>query len=670
MRIPPLHDIPIGVRLGFGFAALGALLLAIMALGALNLHRNHQGLHRILHVSNAKVWHATAIREAAQSAERSLLLMAFPHNLPERPLAKIRLLSTWANLRHALRELERLESSPRGRDLLIRLYAATDAAQEAARLLGQSGDPAGPSAPPRLSLRALHPPLNLLQSLGGELVAYEKDEMDRLDGETQAAYLFTRNSFLALGLLAVVLGVVMALGLTRSIIRPLRQGVEIANRLAEGKLETEVPVARRDETGELLAAMHHMAGRLRQAKSLEAQLVQAQKLETVGQLAGGVAHDFNNLLTIINCQAQMGQLASAPGEPLHQRFVSIEEAGNRAAALTRQLLAFSRKQPALARPLDLNGVVRNLKKMLTRLIGEHIELSTLLADGLGRVNADPVQLEQILLNLAVNARDAMPSGGRLLLETGNVDLDESYTRQHIEVQPGPYVVLTVTDTGIGMSPEVRARIFEPFFTTKEVGRGTGLGLATVYGIVKQSRGHIWVYSEPGQGSTFRIYLPRVTAPSAVPVAERPHGQLLAGNGVILLAEDEPMVRVLARETLERCGYTVLEAGDGRAALETGRRHSGPIDLLLTDLVMPALGGRELAERLSAERPGLGLVFMSGYGGQSFGGVEGLPEGNVRFLQKPFAVDELARVVRQALDECRPPSPHGDPVAIRESRGGV
>jgi two-component system, cell cycle sensor histidine kinase and response regulator CckA len=383
-------------------------------------------------------------------------------------------------------------------------------------------------------------------------------------------------------------------------------------------------------------------------RQLEEKFRQAQKMEAVGRLSGGVAHDFNNLLGVIIGYAEFLQESLEPENSLRGSVDEILKAGKRAASLTRQLLAFSRQQVLDPKVIDFNAVVLDMDKMLRRLIGEDVELSTVLGPDLGRIKADQGQLEQVLLNLVVNARDAMPDGGKLLIDTQNMVMDEAFVRRYpYPVQQGPYVCLTVTDSGIGMDAETKARAFEPFFTTKEKGKGTGLGLSTVYGVVKQSGGYIDIYSAPGAGTTFKIYLPRVQ--EAI-TADAPAGTATSftGNETILLAEDETSLRTLTRNTLELCGYKVLEAKDGVEALEVSDRYKGPIDLLLTDMVMPGMGGHALAQELTRRRPEIRLAFMSGYTGQSVGSQGPLDPGSV-FLMKPFTRELLTRKIREALD---------------------
>ena len=386
-------------------------------------------------------------------------------------------------------------------------------------------------------------------------------------------------------------------------------------------------------------------------RQLEGQLRQAQKMEAVGRLAGGLAHDFNNLLTAITGYGDL-VLGALPADDARRADVEeIRIAADRAAALTQQLLAFSRKQVLQPRVLDLNVIVRNAEKLLRRLIGEHIAMEAVLDPALGAVKADPTQLEQVIVNLAVNARDAMPQGGRLLLQTRNAQLDTGYTSEHSMVQPGEYVQLAVSDTGLGMDEQTKARLFEPFFTTKELGKGTGLGLSTVYGIVKQSGGYIWVYSELGCGTTFKVYLPLVEAAATVDVPAPAPEAAPRGSETVLLVEDEPALRAVARRVLQRQGYAVLEAADGDAALALVATHQGPLDLLVTDVVMPGLSGRDLADRLTAARPDLRVLFVSGYSGEALAH-HGILDPDLAYLEKPFNPDALAIKVREVLD--RPP----------------
>jgi PAS domain S-box-containing protein len=386
-------------------------------------------------------------------------------------------------------------------------------------------------------------------------------------------------------------------------------------------------------------------------RALEQQLRQAQKMEAIGRLAGGIAHDFNNLLMVISGYSEFLLDRLGPDQALRGPAKEIGSAAERATSLTRQLLAFSRKQMLTPKVIDLNAVVTENLKMLTRLIGEDIDLVMIPGTELGPVKADPGQIEQVILNLAVNARDAMPQGGRLTIETSNVTLDESYARLHAPVQPGDYTMLVITDTGVGMDTETQTRIFEPFFTTKGT-KGTGLGLSTVYGIVKQSGGYIWVYSEPGNGTSFKIYLPHVTAEDVAAV-EQPAAPLPApaetARETILVVEDEVNLRRLTRQFLENQGYTVLEAADGAAAVQICVAHQGIIHLLLTDVIMPGMNGRELAHRVSEIRPNMKVLYMSGYTENAIGH-NGTLDAGITLLQKPFTLHALKAKVREVLDQ--------------------
>ena len=403
----------------------------------------------------------------------------------------------------------------------------------------------------------------------------------------------------------------------------------------------------KDENGEIVNYVAVKRDITRELQ-LEEQYRQAQKMQAVGQLTAGIAHDFNNLLTAINGFAELAQSRGESNQAYQDMLDRILRSGRRAATLVSQLMAFSRKQVLDPQIVSLNVVVTDVEKMLQRIIGEHIILKTVLASDLGMVKVDPAQFQQVIVNLAVNARDAMPDGGYLTIETANVTLDEDYTAEHLEVQPGEYVLLAVSDNGVGMSAEVKTRIFEPFFTTKVPGQGTGLGLATVFGIVEQSGGHIWVYSEEGHGTTFKIYLPRIhEAASPVSFPEFSH-DLPDGTETILVVEDDSGVRELTVRSLGQLGYTVLEAANGREAIHLIQGYQGMIHLLLTDVIMPGTNGKILAAELSKIRPNLKILFMSGYTNDAIVRL-GVLESGITLLQKPFTILALARKVREMLD---------------------
>ncbi len=404
------------------------------------------------------------------------------------------------------------------------------------------------------------------------------------------------------------------------------------------------------ESIDLGGVRHALAAALEitERKRLEEQLSQTQKLESIGRLSGGVAHDFNNLLTVINGYSSVLLASSEIGEPNRKRVQQILQAGDRAADLIRQLLAFSRKAVIDPKPIDLNEVVSETETMLQRLLPENIEMLTLLDPELGQVMADTTQMHQVALNLALNARDAMPKGGRLIMETSNVELDAQFCVEHPEMTAGPCVLLAVTDTGLGMEESIRERIFEPFFTTKAVGQGTGLGLATVYGIVRQSSGWISVYSEPGKGTAFKVYLPRLDAGGLRDRQTQRDLSTLRGTETVLVVDDQLDVRSLIADVLQRYGYQVLEAGGGAEALELAKRHSGPIHLLLTDLGMRGMTGEELSRNLTGQRAETRVLFVSGYT-ENAAIQQGVFQLENAFLSKPLAPEALLAKVRQTLD---------------------
>lgn len=426
------------------------------------------------------------------------------------------------------------------------------------------------------------------------------------------------------------------------------QRLEYRIRHREGQwlvMESTVSVAKNRRRDDRLVIVNRD---ITDRKQLEQQLYLSQKLEAIGRLSGGVAHDFNNLLGVIIGYSEAFQRQLGGDHPLREAADEIQNAGKRAARLTQQLLAFSRKQVLEPKVLDLNTVVSDVEKMLRRMIGEDIELRIILASAVGMVKADRGQIDQVIMNLAVNSRDAMPDGGRLTLETSNSELDENDVNRFRYVVPGRYVLLKVTDTGCGMGAELQSHIFEPFFTTKEAGKGTGLGLATVYGVIKQSGGYIWVDSEVGRGTTFKIYLPRVDESKEIVAVQEDSTQGPEQNtGTILLVEDEHSLRKLTRDTLAEVGHSVLEAGDAFRAIEIAEQSNFAIDLLLTDVVMPGMSGRALADKLLAARPGIPVLYMSGYTDGAVA-AHGVLESGISILRKPFTRAELIERVNEAL----------------------
>lgn len=445
-----------------------------------------------------------------------------------------------------------------------------------------------------------------------------------------------------------------------SAIRDITLQKQAQKELAEAKETLEVRV--RERTAELLQSNQALKAEIAErelaqkqrgeeqdrSRRLEEQLIQTQKMEAIGRLAGGVAHDFNNLLGVILGNSELLLQTDSLDENLAERIQEIKMAGEEAASVTRQLLAFSRQQVFKPQTLDLNVVLQDLQPLLTRIIRESIHFEMQLGQPVGFIKIDRSQLAQVILNLVANARDAMTSGGRLKVETSHIELGAAYAHEHVDVRPGPYVQLTVTDSGSGMDRETVSRIFEPFFTTKEQGRGSGLGLATVYGIVRQSGGHIWVYSEPGLGTTFKIYFPRITETSDSVSQTVPARAASPSSETILLVEDSKLLAKVTRDFLDRDGYQVLLASNPKEAIRIAENHHAPIHLLLTDVVMPEMNGRQLSEELLAKRPGMKVLYMSGYTNGILSEHDFKPE-EVAFIEKPFSHDALSRKVRQTLN---------------------
>jgi PAS domain S-box-containing protein len=416
-------------------------------------------------------------------------------------------------------------------------------------------------------------------------------------------------------------------------------------------LETSARVIRSNDE---IEGIQGIARDVTERRHLEGMVRQSQKLEAIGRLSGGLAHDFNNLLCVISGHTELLSERLETEHPGVKNVTQIKKAVDSATSLVRQLLAFSRKQVFHPRTLDLNAIVVETEKLLGRLIGEHVEFFSSLHPALGSVRVDPVQIEQVLVNLVLNARDAMPQGGKLIIATNNVDLEQDYRSKHSSIPAGKYVVLAVTDNGSGMDEETQHRIFEPFYTTKELGKGTGLGLATVYGIVKQSGGSIWVYSEPGQGTTFKIYFPRVDQALAAESSRKVQPDLQSGTETVLLVENSEPLRALAREFLKSSGYAVLEAENGKEALRIANAFGAPIHLLLTDVIMPGMGGKQLADQLTSLRPATKVLYMSGYSDDAIV-QSGMLGTELIFLEKPFTRDILLRKVRGVLDEVPQPA---------------
>jgi signal transduction histidine kinase/ActR/RegA family two-component response regulator len=593
---------------------------------------------------------AHAIRDGVHLDENAVLNLIVAQDMVEKALAKVRLISLRAQVADSIDYLLQNDLDLQTRDLTLKIRDRINNAYENQDRLIEIVSTNESAEAISYYQTVVKPDLRELAEQCELFTALQETERDKHYQIATQVYSRSRTIFIAVSSLLLVLSVWLCFIITKSITRPIEKAVMIASSLSENNFDVEMDVSEAGEPGRLLAAMKQMAERLNQVKALEQQLIQVQKLETVGKLAGGVAHDFNNLLTAIYGHCELA-LMEPGGQPSARGHIEDAlQAAQRAGALTRQLLAFSRRQVLKPEVIDLNRLVCDLRKMMDRLIPENIEMRLNCREDIGSVKVDQSQLEQVILNLVVNARDAMPDGGRLLIETDQAVLDEQCAASHAAAIPGRYAVISVSDTGTGMTPEVQARVFEPFFTTKELGRGTGLGLSTVYGIVKQSGGNIWVYSEPGLGTTFKVYLPIVSesATAAEPTKPPP---LQCGFETILLVEDDPEVRKVAAILLSEQGYHVRVAEHAQAAIGQAAAANPPVDLLLTDVVMPGMNGKALAEHILMQNPHTAVLYMSGYTDQMLT-THAVMNNGFNFIQKPFTAEALLAKVRSTLDAAR------------------
>jgi len=640
----------IALRLFIMTAVTGGLFAAMIVFSLAGMQRTRASLEHVTNTIEKLVLKAHAVRDGVHLDENTVLNLIVSQDLTQKSLAKVRLISLRAQVADAVDYLLENNRDPATRNLTLQLQDRIRRAyvsQDQLIAIISQDQFADAIAYYQAVIR---PELQELTEQCEFFSALQEAERDRHYQIASQVYSRSRTIFIAVSSLLLILSVWLCFVISRSITRPIEKAVTIASALSDGDFNVVIDLNEAGETGRLLAAMQQMAERLGQVKALEQQLLQAQKLETVGKLAGGVAHDFNNLLTVIYGHCELALMESGGQPSTRGHIEDVLQAAQRAGALTRQLLAFSRRQVLKPEVIDLNRLVGDLRKMMDRLIPENIELQLNCRDGIGSVKVDQSQLEQVILNLVVNARDAMPEGGRLLIETGQVDLDEQCTARHAAAKPGRYAVLAVSDSGMGMTPEVQARVFEPFFTTKELGRGTGLGLSTVYGIVKQSGGNIWVYSEQGLGTTFKVYLPIVWESTTAAAPPKP-SPFECGSETILLVEDDPEVRKVAATLLSEQGYHVRVAEHAQAAIGQAQTADPPVDLLLTDVVMPGMNGKALAESILRQHPRTAVLYMSGYTDQMLTTYEVMNKG-FNFIEKPLTTDALLAKVRSTLDAAR------------------
>jgi signal transduction histidine kinase len=632
----------IGTRLGLGFGAITIVMLGLIALGVTGISDITHRMDDVVQRSNRKIWLANVVRDSVQTIDNGMLTLALIRNEEIASFEYVRILTARATYRNALEELETL-TGPSGdaMDLLLRLKAAMPTIVDHYQGIGQTK----PGFPTILYyMEKVRPTMMNLHQICTELVGCHERHNAALYEAALGTYRSTVYGFIVAGLTLLAAVILASWRLTKSITAPLRKGVEIANSLAGGNLSPVIQIRGNDETGQLLAALKNMAHKLRETKDLEHQLFESQKLETLGRLSGGIAHDFNNMLNVILGNAQLIKMRSSEDKKVHDRCSSIEEAVSKAAGFVRQLLAFSRRQVMEMKTIDLNTAALDFEKMVGRVVGEHIDMEFLAAEGALTIKADPAQIQQILLNLIVNAKEAMPNGGKLIVETYQRLIDERATCLHVDAKPGRFAVLSVTDTGVGMNSETVSKVFEPFFTTKE--HGNGLGLSVVYGIVKQHGGFVEVLSEKGKGTMFNVYFPLLEEKPDRQEHRLTEGPMPTGRETILLVEDENDLRSSTALILRSLGYVVHEARDGLEGLAVFKERCQEIDLLLLDMVMPKLGGREACEEMKKLKPSVKYLFVSGYSAPP--DTSTLEICSTLMIQKPYSGQMLARKIREVL----------------------
>jgi signal transduction histidine kinase/FixJ family two-component response regulator len=648
----------IGTRLSAGMILILIFMLVLIILGLSSMRIISEKMNDAVRVTSIKTWYAGLIKDAKHTIDEAVLTALLSENDSEKAFEHVRILTARATYQNALEQLERLEETKKGKELLMQLRETLSGARvHSEKILGlinrgKTLQAAG------LYRKDLRPAALRLEQLSTELAAYEQELGTFYYDQALKRYEMTRNIFLIMGFMIIATAIAAAVILTRSITRPLKEGVEIANRLAEGDLGVEITPKGKDESSQLFSAMRNMVEKLRQIKVLEQQLLQSQRLETVGRLAGGIAHDFNNLLTIMLGNAELMKLQmssqslsptnprdfSAVRQKIRERCESIEAAVSRAKDFVKQLLVFSKQQALELKTVDLNQVVQDFEKMMRRMVGEHIEMKIVCLPGLPETNLDVGQINQVLLNLVVNAREAMPHGGEIIIGTSFVPIAaDSAADYPPDTEPGRYLVMTVKDTGAGMESAVVDKIFDPFFTTKE--NGTGLGLSVVYGIVKKHGGFIKVETEKGAGTSFSVFLP---ATGDIAMREREaQKHFVRGRETILLMEDDDDLRPIVCDVLTAMGYKVYMAANGARGLSVFAEKSDIFDLVITDMVMPKIGGLAAYREIRKLRTDIACLVITGYGP-----VEGMQlpdEQGVHIMQKPFTLDALSETIRKILD---------------------
>jgi signal transduction histidine kinase/ActR/RegA family two-component response regulator len=641
-----LRRFRIAARLSIGLGLIVAFMIALIVLGIVSMNRLNERLEELASRTTVKIWYATMIQDSVHVIDNAILNMIVAREEPTTAMEYVRVMTARKTCENAMEALAKLEETRYGTEILRRMQQNLEqAARENSRVIelartGRHRQAAG------TFLETSRTTGSVVRQVCSELVGYEKEEANASYLAATRTYRFTSFMFVIMGLTVLGTASSAAVLLTRSITAPLKQAVHVANRLGSGDLSVEIDASGRDETAWLLTAMKEMADKLKKLGEVEHQLGQSQKLETVGRFAGGIAHDFNNMLGVILGNTQLMKMQNPGAQKVVERCTVIESAVMRASDFIKQLLAFSRRQILEFKPVRLDEMVREFEKMMRRMLRENIDMRIVAHSDLAFIKVDTAQINQVILNLVVNAREAMPDGGVLTIETDVVVIDSDFCSFHPVAKTGTYVVLSVSDTGVGMSPDVVENIFEPFFTTKET--GTGLGLSVVYGIIRQHGGFIDVVSEPGRGTSFSVYLPSSTEKPAQATSRTEGGSMKGGGETVLVVEDDSDLRETVSDLLKLLGYRVLTARDGEEGVRVFRKHCGEVDLVLLDTVMPKKSGFEAYREMDLIRPAVPSLFVTGYNAVHGGRSEEDTNGAC-VIQKPYSVEVLSRRIREMLD---------------------
>jgi len=645
-----LRRFGIATRLSIGFGLIVAFMIALAVLGIASMNRINERFEELASKTTVKMWYATMIQDSVHVIDNAILNMIVAREEPTTMMEYVRVMTARKTYESAMEAIGKLEDTAYGKEILERMQQNLEEGKRENSRIIELARAGRYRQAAEIFLETSRTTGAGVHQVCSELVGYEKEDAAASYLAATRTYRFTSFMFVIIGLMVLATASAAAILLTKSITAPLKQGVYVARQLGNGDLSVDIDASGTDETGRLLRAMKEMAEKLKKLSDVEHQLVESQKLETVGRLAGGIARDFNNMLSIILGNTQLMKMQNPKAQKVVERCTVIESAVLRASDFIKQLLAFSRRQILEFRPVRIDQMVREFEKMLRRMLSENIDMRIISHSDFVLVKVDSAQINQVILNLVVNAREAMPEGGRLTIETDVVVVDRDFCSLHPEAKTGAYVVLCVSDTGIGMSREVIDNIFEPFFTTKE--SGTGLGLSVVYGIIRQHGGFIDVVSEPNRGTRFSVYLPSTTEESTVTQVQAGQGLAKGRGETVLIVEDDRDLRETVSDLLRLLGYRVHTACDGEEGVCVFRQRCDEIDIVLLDAVMPRKSGFEAYKEMDTIRPAIPSLFVTGYNAVHGGNSEE-DTGGTGVIQKPYSIEVLSRRIREILDEKRP-----------------